>query len=72
VDVVPAAGATVLVGRGGSGVSLGFEVGEAGNVDVTTNAVGVSASITSTEKLHPAQKIASQQIEINFFIALEL
>jgi len=60
------------VGRGGSGVSLGFEVGEAGNVEVTTNSVGVSASITSTEKLQPAQNITSQQIEMNFFIAHEL
>ena len=72
VDVVPAAGTTVPVGGGGSGVSLGFKVGEGGKVEVTTNSVGVAASITSTEKLHPAQKIASQHIEINFFIVHEL
>lgn len=72
VDVVPTAGATVLVERGGSGVSLDFEVGEGGKVEVTTSLVGVAASITSTEKLHPAQKIASQTIEIIFFIAHEL
>ena len=37
-----------------------------------TSTVGVAASITSTEKLHPAHNIASQQIEINFFIVHEL
>jgi hypothetical protein len=66
VEVVPWMGVVVGVGGGGSGVWDGGGVNVGTRVDVTINAVGVSATFTSTCAPHPAMKSA-RTIKLIFF-----
>jgi len=71
VDVVPATGATVGRGGGGSGVSVGRGVGAGGSVAVMRGGAVAVGSSVRIEILHPETRLMAIKSEMMCFACTE-